>query len=328
MTQRRAQYLSIFSAIVVGILLLTFFAPFGEYSNGGDVSGLSDGTPRQPVLSEATTATRNNVPGRNSELSGEPERSVGDDIAGVSSGRSAADPTPGPGNLQDRPASDSLRDDAESKVEDRETTPELEVEPGSELPCWRLTSNLPENYYTVSQDREEAFSGESSARIDSVSSNAQFGTLSQTINAAAFAGKRVEFSAFLKFEDVSRGVSLWVIATDAAGNITVSQRLNWVPGTFDWHSRNIIVDVPIESVALSLAVNILGEGTLWVDDARIVDVGPSADLTFPERSSGNGWKGKSAPPDAGSLPDSTWNMDFETWDADNAVQRPCLAEAR
>jgi hypothetical protein len=227
-----------------------------------------------------------------------------------------------------RPTSGRLNDGAELGAADKgESVLEVEPAPNSELPCWQLTSNLTENYYTVDQDTEVVFSGESSARISSISNEAQFGTLSQTVSAAAFAGKRVEFSAFLKFENVSRGVSLWVLATDAAGNITVSQRLNWVPGSFDWHSRSIVVDVPIESVALRYAVNITGEGTLWVDDARIVAVDSLVAVTFPDASPPNGWRGNLASPEARSLPSSSQNTDFEIWDAGENEQRACAAEA-
>jgi hypothetical protein len=200
-----------------------------------------------------------------------------------------------------------------------------ESHPDSKAACWQLSSNLPERYYSVDQDKEQAFDGESSARITSTSSKAQFGTLSQTINAAAFAGKRVEFSAFIRFENVTSGVSLWVFATDVAGSITVSQRLDWVSGSHDWYSRSIVVDIPGESVALTYAFNISGEGTLWVDDARIAAVGEGVAATFPPATLVNGQAGSLAPPNLASLPTSAANTDFEAWKFGDGEQLSCGA---
>lgn len=187
----------------------------------------------------------------------------------------------------------------------------------SEPACWLQYTNLPENYYTVDQDQDEVFAGESSVRFGSISENAQWGSLWQSINAAAYAGKRVEFSAFLKFQDAAPGVSLYVMTTDANGSITGGGQLDWISGSMDWHSRSLVLDIPSDSAALTYAFNILGQGTLWVDDARIVPVGDGVELTYPERGPRNGGGGIASRPDIGSLPDSPLNTDFEIWDVES-----------
>jgi hypothetical protein len=303
-------------AITAGIITLVFLAPRTEPL---DVGARLRDAGRLPALAETTEPTRT-VPSTNlNAVESAPETLGGDDLARNSLRRDTVFGTD-PLTLavqQNRGArSSGVEVDAH---EDNEATFEGETKPISEPECWQLTSNLPQSFYTVIQDKEQVFSGESSARIESMSSRAQFGTLSQTINASAFAGKRIEFSAFVRLEGVVRGVSLWVLATDAAGGITVSQRLDWIPGSLDWHSRNIVVDVPVQSVALTYAFNILGEGTLWVDAARVAALDGA--------SAPNGRRGSLVAPDVASLPVSSLNTDFEAWDTDSGQQRHCAAEA-
>lgn len=205
-------------------------------------------------------------------------------------------------------ASQSESDDSENIAKESR-----EAEPA----CWLQSTNLPENYYTVDQDQDEVFAGKSSVRFGSNSENAQWGSLWQSINAAAYAGKRVEFSAFLKFQDAAPGVSLYVMTTDANGVITGGGRLDWISGSMDWHSRSLVLDIPSDSAALTYAFNILGQGTLWVDDARIVTVGDAVELTYPERNPRNGRGGIALAPDVGSLPGAPLNTDFEIWGVDS-----------
>jgi hypothetical protein len=322
MKLRRAFYLFAGGAIAASIIVAAFLAPETDTLEIGAALPNAD---RLPVLAETTeparsvrSETNRNAVERATETIG------GDDLVRDPLWR---DTVVGTGTLTSASQQNRSSRSSVMVVEvHAESGAALEgaTKPISEPACWRLTSNLPENFYSVTQDNEQALSGESSARMESTSSRAQFGTLSQTIDASAFAGKRIEFSAFVRLEGVSGGVSLWVLATDVAGGITVSQRLDWIPGSLDWHSRSIVVDVPLQSVALTYAFNLLGEGKLWVDDAHIAALGTVATMP-PAATARAGHRGSLVAPEVASLPVSSFNTDFEVWDTGNTLHPDCAA---
>ena len=139
----------------------------------------------------------------------------------------------------------------------------------SALPsCWVAVSNLPEMYYAIARDDREVWNGSSSARFFAFDDRAQHGILQQTLSAGAFAGRRLEFSAFLKTESAILGVKVWLIAVDSRGTIVAENGTDWLRGTLDWHPQTVVADIPAEAVAITLAFRVLGRGTLWVDRAE------------------------------------------------------------
>ena len=176
--------------------------------------------------------------------------------------------------------------------------------------CWQQTTNLPENYYAVARDRDVVFSGESSARLFHEFDEARAATLQQSINALEYAGKRVELSAFLKYDLIEGyGVDLWLHAVDARGNMLANVRSPHATGALGWHSRSIFIDLPPETAMLRLAVTLGMHGTVWVDDVRLTAIG-EADLSTYKAGE---FKGIAPVPNVEALLKEPCNLDFELW---------------
>jgi hypothetical protein len=216
-----------------------------------------------------------------------------------------------PAALDHRPAEDPNEANAEDQRD-----PGADDD-GSVPYCWVAISNLPEMYYAAARDRREVWSGDSSARFFALDDRAQHGLLQQTVDARAFAGKRLEFSAFIRTEAAVSGVKVWLIAVNSQGLIVAESGSDWLKGTLDWHSRAIVADIPADAAAITFALRMLGRGTLWVDDARIANAadggsgGPvAAGAVSPNRGF---WPSPSA-----TLPTAPQNLDFETWGSGGA----------
>lgn len=180
---------------------------------------------------------------------------------------------------------------------------------GSDPACWHRSRNWPGYNYAIARDRRVVFNGASSLRAYATELAPQAGSIEQTIDASEIAGHRIEFSAFLRFETIDTGVSLWLNAVDAGGRILGNVRSAWVSATMDWHSRSIVMDIPSEAAALTFAVALNGRGEVRVDDVSLEIVGP-AELSGYDPSA---YKGHSPVPDLDSLSTEPCNLDFENW---------------
>jgi hypothetical protein len=174
-------------------------------------------------------------------------------------------------------------------------------------------------YYAIARDDREVWNGSSSARFFAFDDRAQHGILQQTLSAGAFAGRRLEFSAFLKTESAILGVKVWLIAVDSRGTIVAENGTDWLRGTLDWHPQTVVADIPAEAVAITLAFRVLGRGTLWVDRAEVATVArdgsaAAAGTVTPNRGF--------LPSPSNALPTAPQNLDFEVWDGDAPCDGP------
>ena len=180
----------------------------------------------------------------------------------------------------------------------------------------------PDPSYLTARDRDEYFSGESSVRFSSQDERARYehAMLMQFVNAAEFAGSRIEFASHIKTEEVRSGVMMWLIATNAQGTIVAGQGFEWIQDTLDWHPRSVVEFLPDETVALMFGFRILGQGTLWADEVRITKVGADVPLTEPVSPRG---AAALPPPNVTKLLDSPQNLDFENWDTSTTSYPDC-----
>jgi hypothetical protein len=49
-----------------------------------------------------------------------------------------------------------------------------------------------------------------------------------------------------------------------------------IKGTTDWRKYEIVLNVPLDSIALTFGVVLAGKGEVWADDLRIEVAGPDA----------------------------------------------------
>jgi hypothetical protein len=144
---------------------------------------------------------------------------------------------------------------------------------------WFISSQTPEGArdYVGSADHTTVYSGSASGVLASVTSNPNVsGTLMQRASAAAYAGKTVVFSAFLKGKELSGSAGLWFRA-DAANGLVVAFKNAWsrsqlsriLRGSTEWRKAELVITVPSSAVALAYGVQMKGGGTVWIDHVRI-----------------------------------------------------------
>jgi hypothetical protein len=144
---------------------------------------------------------------------------------------------------------------------------------------WLISSQNPEGgrNYVGSVDHTTAYSGRASGVLASVTSNPYLsGTLCQRARASAYAGKTVEFSAYLKSRELGGSAGLWFRA-DAANGLVVAFKNAWsrsqisqlLHGNTEWRKVQLVIDVPASAVALAYGVQMSGGGIVWIDHVQI-----------------------------------------------------------
>ena len=161
------------------------------------------------------------------------------------------------------------------------------------LPCWGLRGTAPEDF-VVEVDSSVNTAGESSALLASSRQTAGWGILYQFASASDLRGKRIEFSADVRTDDVQRGANLFVRADDARGNAVAMDNMwfsygeersgdrliqrNFV-GDNDWTTHRIVIDIPVDAAAISYGVALDGPGKVWIDNAQLELATPDTAVT-------------------------------------------------
>jgi hypothetical protein len=93
--------------------------------------------------------------------------------------------------------------------------------------------------------------------------------LSEKIPLAAYRGKRVRVSGYLRSADATLG-SFW-LRVDGPGGVEAFDNMNdrALSGTNDWTPFAIVLDVPEDARGLIAGLLLQGHGTMWADDLRI-----------------------------------------------------------
>lgn len=114
-----------------------------------------------------------------------------------------------------------------------------------------------------------------------------FGTLMQQFSAAAYKGKRLQFSARVRTEQVKNRAGLWM-RIDQHGSTTSlafdNMEARPVKGDTEWTRYNIVLDVPEPASLISFGVLLSGTGQVWITDVALNAVDGSVPTTAPTRS--------------------------------------------
>jgi hypothetical protein len=112
--------------------------------------------------------------------------------------------------------------------------------------------------YVISRDNSIYQNGKQSAYIESIESEIDgFGTLMQTCSAKKYLGKKVKMTGFIKTENISNWVGMWLRidpmkAPSSAYFDNMSNRQ--INGTTNWTKYEIVLDVPINSNTMNFGV--------------------------------------------------------------------------
>jgi hypothetical protein len=113
-------------------------------------------------------------------------------------------------------------------------------------------------------------SGFWSARLERTATSAEeFSGLSKNIPLDV-AGKTIVLRGFLRTEDVTGFVSLWIRQDGSSPNLAfASTQGRGVKGTNEWHEHTVSVPVHADARQLAFGVLISGAGKAWVDDLEL-----------------------------------------------------------
>jgi hypothetical protein len=138
---------------------------------------------------------------------------------------------------------------------------------------WYKAGSAPADYET-GVDPKESASGAPSGYIRSLTSRSDtFGTLMQEVDATAYRGRRLRFSAAVKSRDVIGVAALWMrVDRVDRGRTTLAfdnMRDRPITGTSDWTVHEIVLDVDPSATGVFFGVLLNGLGQAWVSDVRL-----------------------------------------------------------
>ena len=138
--------------------------------------------------------------------------------------------------------------------------------------------------YNVTVDSEFAHGGKRSGKITFVgeeSSNPNFGTCAQRVDATPFRGKRLTYRGFLKTELLEGGkAGLWMRVDEKGSkqSIAFDNMLDRaITGSNNWKQYEIVLDVADTAQFINIGFLVVGPGAVWADDLSLVAVGKAGE---------------------------------------------------
>lgn len=158
------------------------------------------------------------------------------------------------------------------------------------IPGWIITGSM-HKLYSVLMDQENNYNGGKSVVIKSKAEILEAGafcTMFQQFKAAAYIGKRVRFSGYLKTEEVKEWGGIWMRINSTTADILKIDNMQDRPikETTDWTYYSIVLDVPENSAIINIGLLLNGTGKLWASGLSFEVVDKSVSTTDVDLSSG------------------------------------------
>jgi hypothetical protein len=166
------------------------------------------------------------------------------------------------------------------------------------MKSWFMAGSDPQDY-ELGIDANAVRNGKNSGYLKAkVAEPRGFGTMMQMFQANDYLNKRMRFSAFVKSEGIEAWAGLWMrIDGTHQGSLGLDNMQNRpIIGTTDWHKYEVVLDVPEESVAIALGIQLTGKGQAWVSEVQFEEVGADVPTTSHEAYK--------------ELPEKPGNLDF------------------
>jgi hypothetical protein len=131
-------------------------------------------------------------------------------------------------------------------------------------------------------DRRVSRSGKGSGSIKSVVAEPEGeGTLLQTFAVGLYRGRRVRMTGYLKTA-AATSAQLWM-RLDGADQTLASDTMAKRPitGTGDWVKCELVLEVPLAAINITIGALLRGTGQLWCDDVKFEIVGQGVPVTDP-----------------------------------------------
>jgi len=153
---------------------------------------------------------------------------------------------------------------------------------GDQVPKGWFAAGSNPSEYEMGIDNSNFENGQSCAYIKSKAPKEnEFGTLMQTISAENYSGKRLKLSGYVKSEIVDGWSGVWM-RIDGENNQQLgfdNMRDRAIKGTTDWKEYEIILDIPTNSKTINYGVLLGGNGKVWFDNFKLVEVDKSVQVT-------------------------------------------------
>jgi erythromycin esterase len=139
--------------------------------------------------------------------------------------------------------------------------------------------------YHLDVDTTDAHGGKACGRIQFVEGDGKgFATFTQRVAPNAYRGKRVQYTGWLKTQDVDGQAAMWMrvdgpVRTEPLAFDNMDDRP--IKGTTAWKQYTITLDVPEEAIGIYFGFLLAGKGTLRGDDFKLEAIGPATSVIRP-----------------------------------------------
>jgi len=108
-----------------------------------------------------------------------------------------------------------------------------------------------------------------------------FGTLMQTIEPSAYAGKRLRLTATVSADNVLGWAGLWMRVDGAQGKVLAFDNMETHPikGSTDPRKYRVVLDIPESAQSLSYGILLDGAGAVTLSGFRVETVGKDVPVT-------------------------------------------------
>lgn len=143
--------------------------------------------------------------------------------------------------------------------------------------------------YETGLDEKTEYSGRAAGYLASRNSAIDAslrGVLSQSFLADKYRGKRIRYSAHIKYSGVMYQVGIWMWVVDANGRTPtydfMDDRKRLLKGASGWREAVIVLDVPANAKSIVYGLRLSGPGKAWISGAKIEVVGKDIPVTDPD----------------------------------------------
>jgi len=150
---------------------------------------------------------------------------------------------------------------------------------------WFLAGTSPSSYRT-GVDRAIAYEGRPSAYLQSNAPAVDgFGTMMQSIDAEAYAGKRIRLRALVESQDVTGWAGMWMRVDKQKTAVAFDNMQDRaITGTHPWSTYDVVLDVPQDATSISFGVLLTSGGKVWINHVTLEPVGSESLVTAPATS--------------------------------------------
>jgi hypothetical protein len=143
---------------------------------------------------------------------------------------------------------------------------------------WVAIQHAGAESYDFVLDSGQKHAGTQSMRIKKIGPE-PYGTISQILDGARYAGKTVRLSGWIRTDAIpdGRNTGAGLVLLAMRGSSFVAHELMKkarVRGTTEWKRYTIELKVPPSTTRLELGATLEGAGTLWVDDFELEIIDP------------------------------------------------------